>query len=260
MIQLQKHYFDIVTSTQGPAKTLAATLSPNNWHAIIANQQTAGIGAHQSHWQSDADNVYLTLAFTINKKHTALLRFMPQVSALSVCELLEQQWRLPANIRWVNDVLVEQKKIAGILSESEVHPCNNEWRNVFIGIGCNVNMNANELAAISQAATSVLLQTGETYQTKKIADALITLLQKNIYILLSDGFNALLPAINQRLAFKQQPISVLTTNDGKEKSIKGKLLELGLDGGLKILTTDGDIININQGRQLRLDSHDSHQS
>ena len=83
---------------------------------VIAEEQTAGRGRFGRKWESPAGlNLYFTLVLRpdINR-----LRALSIVAPLAVCRAIEGSTSLRPQIKWPNDVLVDRKKLAGILPES----------------------------------------------------------------------------------------------------------------------------------------------
>jgi BirA family biotin operon repressor/biotin-[acetyl-CoA-carboxylase] ligase len=134
-------YFNQLPSTNDEAarwiKAGCADLS-----LVIADEQTAGRGREGRKWFTPsgsalAFSVVLRIDDQINKllvlQNTSRLNGL---GALAVCLTLQNKYRLPAKIKWPNDVLVNGKKLAGVLTES--HWVGNELTAVVIGIGINV--------------------------------------------------------------------------------------------------------------------------
>src|SRR5205085_1627900 len=90
-------------------------------------------------------------------------------AAISVCELIQQLTGLEAQLKWPNDVLIEGRKVCGILIE--------QARGTVAGIGLNVNQSAQHFSAagLSQAA-SLAVFTGKTQATRDVARRLVAVL------------------------------------------------------------------------------------
>ncbi|XP_026191454.1 uncharacterized protein LOC113146911 [Cyclospora cayetanensis] len=91
---------------------------------ITATQQTAGVGTRsgetgeERRWVSSAGNLHATYVLQWPLQHQPLLLHLPFVAALSVLRVLQQLGIEGAHIKWVNDVLVGNKKIAGVLCQN----------------------------------------------------------------------------------------------------------------------------------------------
>jgi BirA family transcriptional regulator, biotin operon repressor / biotin---[acetyl-CoA-carboxylase] ligase len=104
---------------------------------IVADQQTAGRGRLGRRWITQpGSGLALTIILRPSKKEGALLSLFPLVSALAVCLAIQDNFPLSPQIKWPNDVLIRNSKVAGILCEAS-------WQAdiiqaLVIGIGVNV--------------------------------------------------------------------------------------------------------------------------
>lgn len=158
--------FDTVDSTQKYARRHRAELStPESIVALIAEKQGAGIGRTGS-WVSDhkGKDILATYVTTFPQQNVRLLPCLPQVTAVSVAQVLEK-YDLNIKIKWMNDVLSFSsspevpKKICGILCEAETLSDDN--LSVLIGVGINVNRPQEAFVSVDQPATSMLAETGK---------------------------------------------------------------------------------------------------
>jgi len=122
---------------------------------IVAGKQTHGRGRFDRKWISDKEgNVYLSIVL----KNTPLTNLTPFM-AEAVCKVLEN-YDVKAIIKEPNDVMVDGKKIAGILSQSSTR--GNILNGMVIGAGVNLNLNEDDLEKIDQPATSLNLLIGKS--------------------------------------------------------------------------------------------------
>jgi BirA family biotin operon repressor/biotin-[acetyl-CoA-carboxylase] ligase len=120
---------------------------------IIAGEQFAGIGRNARRWSSPAGKgIYATTLLTAT---TEELPYVPLAMANIVASYLIDTFSLDARIKWPNDILVQQRKIAGILIEARMHE---EKALLIIGTGVNVEQvddddrpNATSIAETAQA-------------------------------------------------------------------------------------------------------------
>ncbi len=123
---------------------------------VAARSQTRGRGRGARDWTSPAGE---NLTFSILLRpaaDTAKLASLPMATALAVSDLLAG-FSCMAQLKWPNDVLVNDRKICGILTESLAAGA------VILGIGINVNMTADTAARIVPPATSLRIITGRTF-------------------------------------------------------------------------------------------------
>src|SRR5688572_24205374 len=141
--------FDILDSTNTEALR-QAKLGADEGLCIVARQQTAGRGRHGRTWVSERDaGVYLSVVLR-PKLDTHDLPLITLMSGIAVHDTLRELGMQP-DIKWVNDVLVNEKKIAGILAEATETP---DGVAVVSGIGINLT-SANFPPDLVTTATSV---------------------------------------------------------------------------------------------------------
>ena len=131
------HVRDIVDSTSDDAKALAAAGAPHG-SVVWAREQSAGRGRYTRQWLSPPGNLYMSVVLRpgVPPARTAELGF---VAALAVAETVEAFLPAgpPARLKWPNDVLVDGRKISGILLEGQFNGMEIAW--VIAGIGINVS-------------------------------------------------------------------------------------------------------------------------
>jgi BirA family biotin operon repressor/biotin-[acetyl-CoA-carboxylase] ligase len=146
---------------------------------FVARELTAGKGRFQRLWHAPRGGLWLTLVL-VDTLLPETSRLYPLAAGVACGELL-RQYGIDAHIRWVNDVQLQGRKIAGILSETFTGPVYRE-RYVLIGIGLNVNNDVfpGELAPI---ATSMKEQLGSEQELALVAARLFAKLAWNIGLL-----------------------------------------------------------------------------
>ncbi|MDA7742128.1 bifunctional biotin--[acetyl-CoA-carboxylase] ligase/biotin operon repressor BirA [Francisellaceae bacterium] len=108
--------------------------------ACLAEHQTLGKGRFDRAWASPfGQNIYLSVALQLHQDMSTLGGLSLAIG-IEVCELLENLYALtcPLSLKWPNDILYDDKKLAGILVEAQVE-ANGSCR-LIIGIGININM------------------------------------------------------------------------------------------------------------------------
>lgn len=133
--------------------------SLNNLTAVYADTQTSGRGRLDRKWIDTGDeNLFLTIALKpyteINSIYTNFTQFLSVVLSL----VLEEEYNLNPKIKWPNDVLVNNKKIAGILSEGTSKGA--QFLGLALGVGVNLNTEHEKLSKIDKPATSIYAETG----------------------------------------------------------------------------------------------------
>lgn len=170
--------FETIKSTNDYLKSLHQDLRIK---IAITECQTAGKGRLQRHWYSPfGQNIYLSLSYPFNKDVSELAG-LSLVIGLAICQTINDLYELPskAQVKWPNDILYEQSKLAGTLIEIQAET--NGFCSAIIGIGINVNM-TDDHSQISQNWIS-LQKINHSYNDRnllcaKLIDALIGDLEK----------------------------------------------------------------------------------
>ncbi|NMB77381.1 MAG: biotin--[acetyl-CoA-carboxylase] ligase [Myxococcales bacterium] len=146
-----------VGSTNAEALAWAAAGAPH-LAAIVADTQTAGRGRLERRWHSPPGrNLYLSL---ILRGTPEALRRTPWVGAVAVRACVARALSRPVLIKWPNDILVDERKVCGILAEALLAPA----PAAVLGIGLNVNMEAHEFPpGLRQPASSLKLISGRAF-------------------------------------------------------------------------------------------------
>jgi len=132
----QFFYFDSVKSTQDFAYELLKDSDDFYPSVIISDFQTGGKGRKGPNWASPIGGIWMSLALETNLKTHELFRILILVTKL-LCQTLESHTKLNTMVKWPNDILVNGKKVGGILLDAEVE--SDRIKQVIIGIGMNSN-------------------------------------------------------------------------------------------------------------------------
>lgn len=154
---------------------------------ILAEQQSAGRGRRGRKWISPfAENIYYSLVLRIDGGMRQL-EGLSLIVGLAVLSSLREFGSCDAGLKWPNDVLVGNKKIAGILLELVGDPA--DVCHVVIGIGINVNMIV--ASDVDQSWTSVRLEAGQAINRNELIVALGRNLQGYLIRHEAEGFAAI---------------------------------------------------------------------
>jgi len=232
-------HFDTIDSTNTWAKNNAKTLDPDQITCITALEQTAGRGRWLRKWISPkGQNIYATIYFCLSKNCKQLSN-VGQILSLSCAKVLKSKGFLP-QIKWPNDLLLEKKKVAGVLCETI--SCEDRI-GVALGIGLNINMSKEMLDTIDQPATSLAQLSGQTWTVEQILNPLLQQFIKDLNLLIKQGFEAFWQNYEELLAYKGQ---VISCNDGLH-SLKGICHSVNSDGRLNLLLPSGQMQTLSAG-------------
>jgi BirA family biotin operon repressor/biotin-[acetyl-CoA-carboxylase] ligase len=163
------HYFNQTTSTQDEARQLAES-GAEEGTLVVAEAQTAGRGRRGRHWLSpEKTGIYLSLILKPDLEPFNIAQ-IPIVAGIAVCEGIAEITNLKPRIKWPNDVLLQGKKVAGILVEMSAEPERVHY--LILGIGINVNTPAATFTSdLQQPATSLAEAAGDGVNRRKLLQA-----------------------------------------------------------------------------------------
>lgn len=163
------HYFKLVDSTNAKAKQLAEEGYPTGT-LVVAEKQNAGRGRRGKEWESsEGSGIFMTLMLKpdINPNNASMLTL---VAALAVSKAITICTGRPAGIKWPNDIVMNGKKICGILTELSAQF--DYVNHVVIGIGINVH-NREFPDDLFQRATSLYLETKEQFRRADLIEKVL---------------------------------------------------------------------------------------
>jgi BirA family transcriptional regulator, biotin operon repressor / biotin---[acetyl-CoA-carboxylase] ligase len=205
-------------------------------HALV---QHAGRGRWERKWISDQPgNLCLSLVLKPEGDPAQLpLAGLAQLLALSTCRILETYQQTPT-LKWPNDILVADRKIAGILVESIVQ--GPKLLGLVIGIGVNLNLTPAQLKKIDQPAAALNQLLGTPVDVDEFRDELLTDFFHYRDRFLATGFPFIATEYRRRCPFLGQPITV----SNPQEQISGLARDLTATGELELELANG------QRRQL----------
>ncbi|WP_240688920.1 biotin--[acetyl-CoA-carboxylase] ligase [Ammoniphilus sp. YIM 78166] len=178
------HFFPTIDSTQHRAHALAKEGAPEGT-VVIADEQVGGKGRLGRVWHSPP-STGISMSLLLRPKLE--LHRCPQLTLLAAVALVEairQETGLPVTIKWPNDILLNGKKICGILTELNAESdCINY---LIIGMGINVNTPSFP-EEIGQIATSLMLEKGEPVKRVKLIQNILGKLEDLYAQYLEEGF------------------------------------------------------------------------
>lgn len=204
-----------------------------NGTVFATREQTAGRGRSDRKWQSAPDT---NLCFSLFIETTCALMEVPSLTmaaALGITDYLNTL-NIAAFPKWPNDVLVDNRKICGILSE-RVERSIFPKAGIIVGIGLNVNMSSEEAGAIDRPATSILIESGRAGELSQTLEKLFQPLEYWISEWENGGFSSLRKTWTKKAGPIGKP---QTVHDGSIKKT-GTLAGFGDHGELLLQTETG---------------------
>lgn len=201
------HYFSSASSTMTEAARLAAAGAPGRT-VVIAEEQTAGMGRLGRSWLSNADlGIYCSILLRLPLPPTSF-PIASLVLGLSTAEAIQKTTPLACDLRWPNDVLIGERKTAGILTHL-VDDC------IIAGIGINVNQTSFP-PDLRTPATSLRLESGGALQSRE--DLLVALLNSIDWfssILVDEGPASILRAFTLASSYALNRRIIIEENGAK---------------------------------------------
>lgn len=205
-----------------------------NGTVVLADFQTAGRGRLSRKWEAPKEDALLfSLSITqdLEHYHPAAFTF---VSSIAVLEGLQKIYMdLPAILKWPNDLLIEGKKISGILVESR--STGNKITKVVIGIGININQNEDFFDAEAlKHGTSLKLATGQEGDRIFILENILESLEENLLFAKEKDISAVLNKWKRYCPY----IGKEVTLQEKNHIHKGIFEDMNHEGGI-VLNVEG---------------------
>ena len=206
---------------------------------LFAEHQTAGRGRLGRSWESSPGDG-LWMSFLLRPECPPwILHRITSLTALALSESVDRVTGCSSQIKWPNDVVINGRKIAGILAETG----NSPKRGPFVVVGVGINVNQNDFPdTIAQAAASLRQISGSSVNRAKLAAHFIGSLGKWLQKI-GDGFAVALNDIRSRSSVLGKAITIYTG----ATSISGLAEELGENGELVLRLEDGSLRAFNTG-------------
>ncbi|MCT4663239.1 MAG: biotin--[acetyl-CoA-carboxylase] ligase [Tissierellales bacterium] len=169
------YYYDSVGSTNVEAKKLADKNSGEGW-IVIAEEQTEGKGRLGRTWQSPKKTgIWMSIVLRPDVEP----REVPQLTQLAAAALIEAlaKFGIEAQIKWPNDIVINGKKICGILTE--MTGTIERLNYIILGIGMNVNLEKNDFPEeLLDKATSIYMENGQKMNRQELVGEVLNSIEK----------------------------------------------------------------------------------
>lgn len=229
MIGSEIIHFKRVDSTSNYIATLLKESNIVNGMVILADEQTEGRGQRGAKWQSiPGENLLLSFYIEHKKLEVYQQKSLTQAVSIAILETLSH-FHVFAKIKWPNDIVVANKKIAGILIENQFQGKN--IKSSIIGIGLNVLQKEFEIIN----STSISNESQESFNLKLVLNQLIYQLNQQFIHLAQKSFDILEQNYIKSLWLKDE---VSSYEKGYGERFKGIIKGVDSDGKLLIYRLD----------------------
>ena len=227
------HYFDEVVSTMNVAGDLARSGSPH-FTVVIAGRQIKGRGRLKRTWLSSEGGLYFTIILRpqISPVLSSRVSF---AASMILTRTLREMFKIDALVKWPNDILVNGKKISGLLSEMEAEAD----MITFINIGLGINVN-NDPTVSEPMATSLKKILGREVPKKQLLSEFLDKFENRLNNATLDN---VISEWKRYSATVNRHVRIVTTNDVSE----GLAMDVDENGALILKLSDGSIKKIIYG-------------
>jgi BirA family transcriptional regulator, biotin operon repressor / biotin---[acetyl-CoA-carboxylase] ligase len=201
---------------------------------VLAEVQTGGIGRLDRAWHTPGDNIALSLVLRPPKEK---LPYIVMLAALAVTDAIQAACGLAAGIKWPNDVLLDTKKVCGILIQNEL----GGTPFTVVGIGLNVNLEVSAFPDIKEIATSLATATGGPVDRAGLLASLLEEIERR-YVGL-DAPETIFDDWRRRLVTLGRTVTV----SGIGTEFSGVAEDVAADGGLLVRTASGHLEHVLAG-------------
>jgi BirA family biotin operon repressor/biotin-[acetyl-CoA-carboxylase] ligase len=228
------HYFQTIDSTNSKAYQLALG-GAKEGELVIAESQEKGRGRLGRHWFSPPFlNLYLSLILRpkIPPQQASLITLM---AAVATADAIRKFTGLLPLIKWPNDILLKDRKVAGLLNE--IHSETDRIHFIILGIGVNLNGDGKIFPKeVRTVATSLKKEMGHSISRKAFLQLLLQELEGWYMIFLKEGAATILNAWRDRARIKGRQVKVHSFAE----TLVGVAIDIDSDGALILETAQGE--------------------
>ena len=239
---------DEAPSTQDLAFSLAEYGAPDG-SLVVADRQTAGRGRLGREWASAAGlGVWASIVLRPPAKPAPRPPLLVAATAVAAAEALERAAGVRTQIRWPNDLLVESRKIAGILVETRDYEPGAPL--LVLGVGINTGQAGEDFdPALRDLATSVRIEKGAAPDRTAVLVALVEAVDRWRASLAGGAHAAVEEAFADRAAYLGRPVTLL---EG-DRPVSGTLLAVSPVDGVRLRAADGSVrvVKAEHAREMR---------
>jgi len=241
------YYFPELESTNIAAKEKALHRAEgmSEGTLIIAERQSAGKGRLGREWFSPAGGIWLSIILYPQLSPSYISR-ITLMTAVATVKALENYTLIKPKIKWPNDILINEKKVCGILTEISAELDIINW--LVVGIGINVNIDHREFPEDIQENTISLKEvSGEEVLRVKLAQTFLQEFEKYYDKLKRKEF----PSILKEWKLYSHTLGKKIRVDMGERIITGEAIDINEEGALILKKEDGELIKIISGTILK---------
>lgn len=235
------YHYDVIDSTNIRARELAEKGAAEGT-LVIAESQTAGRGRRGRVWVSPQnDGIYLSLIARpwLSPVEASQLTLL---TAVALADAIMKKNDLAIQIKWPNDLLIDGRKLSGILTELRTE--GDMVAYVIIGIGVNVNTTLKDLSTVTdQKVTSIAVETGARSSRLQLLQAFLEEFEDQYTLLGTHGFGPIL----ERWKVLSDIVGKMVRVDEAGHTLKGRVVNVEQTGVLVVKSETGEVKRIFSG-------------
>jgi BirA family biotin operon repressor/biotin-[acetyl-CoA-carboxylase] ligase len=241
------HHFASLGSTNDQLKAMVAA---PEFTCVVADEQTAGRGRRERTWHSaPGEGLYMSVLFLPRSDSSSKLPLTGLLAAVAVAETLIDRGLAGVDIKWPNDVLVNERKISGVLAEAV--SSGSESLRLVLGVGVNLNHRSFP-PELSETATSLAIETGERIVVEEFRDRLLDKIAQWYELWRRDESALIIDRWSRLSTYARGQRTVVTLEDEKLIGVTDGLTETGalrlvVDGGAVRMILAGEVTKIRKG-------------
>jgi len=223
------YHFKNVNSTNSYAKKFVNKKNQEGT-VIISDAQKKGRGRKNRHWSSPLGGLWFSIILYPDILPKNVMH-ITMTASISIVQAIRDTSNITPAIKWPNDLIINNKKICGVLTE--IDSANNKINYVIVGIGINVNNKIED--ALKDTATSLKFETSYHISKEKLLVSILNYFDKNYKDLLNKNFNLIKNSWLKYSNIIDKKIKVI----GEKNKVIGFVINIDDFGHLILKTKDG---------------------
>ena len=222
-MKLSIHHYSEVDSTQTVAKHYLVEGDADEGTVILADQQLSGVGRLGKSWDSPVGGLYCSLILKPHNKPIASYSQLAFVIGVGIQKALRSLLpTLPSTLKWPNDILINDKKVCGILIEIE-------GQDVIVGMGINIDSHP-------EGSTHL----NEYFYTPQTIEDVLKPVLKSVWDSYQDWLNDGFDSIQTEWLKSAHQLGEILDRDG----VKGRFIGISAEGAMLLETENGNVKKI----------------
>ena len=218
-----------------------AELGADEGTVVIAYSQSKGKGRMKRSWQSPPGNLYNSVILKPQISPTSSAQ-ITLIAAVATAEAIGKTTGIKVQVKWPNDVLIHDKKVAGILTEMECQ--GNTVNFIILGIGVNINAPLNLFPReLHGSITSLREEAGDYVSFTDFSRCLYQEIEGYYDLWMTEGFSRIRNEYNKFFLLPEESVQI----SSGEKTMSGKIQGIDDKGALLLHLSNGNIERIIAG-------------